>query len=79
MAIPDKTRHNERVPRPRANIDQSDLARIRELQQQRETVQTDLELAVARAFLNGASIRVITAETGIAGTTVLRYVDKHRT
>jgi hypothetical protein len=78
MALTDSTRDNRRVPRPRSEIDPNDLARIRDLQQRREGVQDDLERAVAHAFLNGASVRVLTDETGIAGTTVLRYVNKHR-
>lgn len=70
---------NERVARPRAELKPDDLAAIQRAVQDRETAQLDLERAIVRALDNGASVRVITAATGIAGSTIVRYAKSRGT
>lgn len=66
-----------RVPRPRGEIDPADLRRIRKAMAGREKAQAELEQAVLDALDHGASFRVLTEATGIAGTTLQAWKRKH--
>jgi uncharacterized protein YjcR len=63
------------VPDPRPISDQ-DADRIRAAQASVRAAQDELELAVARALLNGSSVRAV-AELGLSPNTVQKYGRAH--
>jgi hypothetical protein len=68
------TLETRRVPYPRGDLDTVHRKRIKALQAKAAAAQAELEQYVVDVHLGGVSLRAITAETGIAGTTILRWV-----
>lgn len=65
------------VPRPRAVLPLEHRKAIESAQRDLDRAQQALEQTVIAALDAGASLRVITDATGIAGTTVQRWAKKH--
>lgn len=65
-----------RVPEPR-DITDADAKRINDALAARERSQLDVEKAVARALLNGASIRAVQDATGLSPNTIQKYGYAH--
>lgn len=70
--------HDVVVPRRPAELDAEHLRRIQDAQRDQQRSQDSLEQAVLDALAAGASVRAITAATGIAGSTIQRYVNRRR-
>lgn len=70
-SVPLKTR---RVPRPRGDLTPAQVRTIKRLQAKAVEAQDELEQYVVDAFNAGASQRGIQEATGIAHTTVIRWV-----
>lgn len=63
-----------RVPRPRGDLTAAQVRQIKRLQAKAETAQDELEAYVVEVFNAGGSQRAIQETTGIAHTTVMRWV-----
>ncbi len=72
------TQQTVTVPRRPAELDAAHLKRIQDAQRDQQSSQNTLEQAVLDALAAGASTRAITAATGIAGSTIQRYVNRGR-
>lgn len=77
MRVPMKHQNVVVAPRSRGELSPSHLETIRAAQHAQSAAQHALEQAIVSALREGASVRAITAATGIAGTTVQRYANKH--
>lgn len=62
------------VPRARPTLDPKHAKRIRAAQQAQDEAQAELRAAVLAALADGASWLAIQDATGIAATTISRYV-----
>lgn len=68
------TTDTRQVPRPRPVLAAKHARRIRKAQQAQADAQSEIEAAVLAALADGASYLAITDATGIAATTIARYV-----
>lgn len=60
------------MPEPR-EISDKDAERIRDALAARQRAQVDVEKAVAKALLNGASLRAVQEATGLSPNTIRAY------